>query len=48
MLIRDTLRRDLSRKIEEIIKVDQTDELVVHENVAASQMASGSDPTPPH
>lgn len=34
MLIRETLRRDLSRKIEEIIKVDQTDEVVVHEELS--------------
>lgn len=34
MLIRDTLRRDLSRKIEEIVKVDQTDEVVVHEELS--------------
>jgi len=34
MLIRDTLRRDLSRRIEEIIKVDQTDEVVVHEELS--------------
>lgn len=34
MLIRDSLRRDLSRKIEEIIKVDQTDEAVVHEEIS--------------
>ncbi len=33
MLIRDTLKRDLNRKIEEIIKVDQTDEAVVHEEL---------------
>jgi len=33
MLIKETLQRDLSRKIEEIIKVDQTDEAVVHEEL---------------
>jgi len=34
MLIRDALKRDLSRRIEEIIKVDQTDEAVVHEELS--------------
>lgn len=41
MLIRDTLRRDLSRKIEEIIKVDQTDEAVVHEELSEYVVTSG-------
>ena len=34
MLIRDTLQRDLSRRIEEIIKVDQTDERAVYEELS--------------
>jgi len=34
MLIRETLKRDLSRKIEEIIKVDQAEEAVVYEELS--------------
>lgn len=34
MLIREALQRDLSHKIEEIVKVDQTDEAVVHEELS--------------
>lgn len=41
MLIRDTLRRDLSRKIEEIIKVDQADEGVVHEELSDYVVTAG-------